>query len=211
MIFFSKRYVRALILTGGIGAFVLVSYIVQTNLLLVGDIIEEYETLGVMVYILVGILTTVFAPLTIFPLVPLASSVFGWGWTGVYNIISWFIGSLIAFWMARRYGKNVVKKFISLDEVDEIENNLPRRVTVMYLIILRMVLPADILSYALGLFTKVDFKTYAWTTLVGLMPFAFVIAFIGYLPWQYQLVGLILLAVVSFVGINRMKRFSIRQ
>lgn len=200
-------HTRGLILIGGIAMFILVSYLVQNNLSLVGDIIEEYQTWGAVVYILVGIVTTVFAPLTIFPLVPLASSVFGWGLTGVYNIVSWFIGSLIAFWLARRYGAGVVRKIISLEEIDRIEKKLPHRATVIYLIMLRLFLPADILSYALGLFTKIDFKTFAWTTLVGLAPFAFVIAFIGYLPWQYQIIGLIFLAGVSFVGLKNMKRF----
>jgi len=53
-------------------------------------------------------------------------------------------------------------------------------------VLLRMALPVDVLSYGIGLFSKMSFSTYFWATLIGVVPFSFIYAYVGSLPVWYQ-------------------------
>ena len=49
---------------------------------------------GPFAFISLAFLVVVVAPLTIIPLIPFASVVFGPFWAGLYTIIGWFLGSV---------------------------------------------------------------------------------------------------------------------
>ncbi len=198
-----NRKVNPLILgLAGILAFIAISFIIQQNTEFLKSSLREYKTIGIFIYILLGILATIFAPLTSIPLIPLASNLYGWILTGIYSVIGWFIGSLIAFYIARKYGKKYVEKFVSLEEVKGLEKIVSRKKKFFSLIFIRMFLPIDILTYALGLFTNIDFKTFSITTFIGIIPFAFILSFLGYLPIWYQILGLMVFIILIFVVIR---------
>ncbi len=182
----------------GILAFIGVSLIVQQNLDYFNYALRDYKIIGIFIYIFLAIFATVFAPLTSIPLIPLASNLYGWVLTGIYSIIGWFIGSLIAFYIARKYGKSYVKRFVSLSEVEGLEKTLSKRKKFFSLIFIRMFLPVDVLTYALGLFTNINFKTFSITTFIGIIPFAFVLSYLGYLPIIYQIIGWTILLALTF-------------
>ena len=73
------------------------------------------------------------------------------------------------------------------------ENNL-----FLTIIFFRMVVPVDGLSYFLGLFSKISFKSYTLATIIGITPFAFVFAYAGGLNIYYQL-GALAIAFLIFI------------
>lgn len=53
------------------------------------------------------------------------------------------------------------------------------RTSFMLIVALRVILPVDILSYALGMLSTVSFRTYTLASAVGILWFSFVFAYMG--------------------------------
>ena len=186
--------------------FVLFSYFIQTKM-------EFFEGLvvggwvGMVVYVLLKIVATVFAPITVLPLIVLATGLWGVWVAAFLTIIGWTLGSVIAFGVARKFGVPIVKRFISLDEIYEFQERVNIGNGFWSVIFLRMIVPVDVLSYALGLFSKIGFWTYALATVIGVIPFAFAFAYLGEVHYVYQVVlGLVFL--IGFLGYLIFKEVS---
>ncbi|MFW5846693.1 MAG: TVP38/TMEM64 family protein [Nanoarchaeota archaeon] len=197
----TKRLKTLLEIFGLLAVFVIVSYFIQINLNFFTDLISGHETLGAVIYIFLGILVTVFAPLTAIPIIPLVSVLYGWPLAGLLSFIGWFIGSLIIFYISRKWGKPIVRKFISLEKIQKFESSIPKKRKVFSLILLRIALPADVLSYALGLFTNISWKVYIFVTFIGMLPFAFILAYFGGLSFVYQVIGLFIIGIIFFIAV----------
>ena len=64
-----------------------------------------------------------------------------------------------------------------------------------------MVLPVDILSYALGLFTTIKTWKYILATFIGVIPFAFIFSYAGMVNIYYQIGAFVLAALVLLLGV----------
>ena len=177
--------------------FALSSYLVRQNIDFLKSIIGN--ELGILFYILIAIFAVVVAPISMMPLIPLASNIFGWLSAAVFSIVGWTIGSFIVFFISRKYGVPLIKKFVSLEKLEKLENKIPKENLFLDLILLRMIIPVDILSYAISLFTKINFRTYALTTIIGIIPFAFVFSYLGTIPLKYQIIGILI--AIFIIGV----------
>ena len=180
--------------------FVLAAYLTQRNEEAVRALVAGGGKLGVLIYILITVLAIVAAPLTSIPLIPLAVRIWGIFPTSVFSVIGWTLGSLGAFWVARKFGVSLVSKIESVERIRSIAERVPKKKMFWYLIFLRMTIPVDVLSYALGLFTGVSWKMFFITTFLGVIPVTFVFSYVGSLPvgLQAPLVILGIGIIVSF-------------
>ena len=170
-------------------------------------IAKQDSGMGMFGYILITIISVVAAPLSSLPLMPVAATMWGPIIAAIISIIAWVIGALIAFYIARRYGRRVVGKMISLDHVDRIAEQVLGTKKLGMIIVLRMVIPVDVLSYALGLVGNVSFRDYVLGTCIGVIPFAFVFAYASSLPILPQISMLIgLVGVLGVVYIRIFKK-----
>ena len=179
-----------------IALFLLVSYLVQKNIESFKEVILKHKILGIIVYAFLEVITSIIAPLTTIPLIPLLSAIYGWFIAGVIVYISWFIGAIIVFYISRRFGKPFVKRFMSLKEIESIEKSISKKRKIWALIVLLMTIPSDLLSYAIGLFSSISWKNYVIASLIGFIPLSFALAYLGSLPFLYQLVGSLIFAVI---------------
>lgn len=192
---FSKKTKAVLGVLFIVALFILSSYLVRTNIEVIKNFIGN-SALGILIYILITIFAIVIAPISMMPLIPVAANIFGWVQTGVINVIGWFIGAVIVFFISRKYGTPLIKKFVSLDKISKFESKIPKDKMFVSILLLRMTVPIDILSYALALFTKVKFKTYAIATFLGIIPFSFAFSYLGVLPVWYQVGGFLVIGLV---------------
>lgn len=185
----SSERIKSLIkIFGIIVLFIFFSYLAKTNLDFFKELLGN-KTWGLFFWFLITITAVVIAPITNLFLMPLVSNIFGWMETAIVSVAAWSIGSFIVFYICRKYGVDLVKKFISLDQLHKIESKIPKENLFLDLILLRMIIPVEILSYGIGLFSKINFKMYAITTIIGLMPVAFLISYLGIVPLPYQILG----------------------
>lgn len=134
---------------------------------------------GPFAYVGALVAGTVLAPITVLPLIPLSASAFGPFFAGVLSVIGWSVGGIIAFLIARYIGKPVIRHIISLEEIEKWESRLSSETEFWGLVVLRAITPVDILSYAVGLFSKISFRLYALATVIGVTPFSFILAYGG--------------------------------
>lgn len=154
---------------------------------------------GMAAYVLLTVGSVVIAPVSTLPLMPIASAMWGWVMAGILSVVGWTVGAQIAFFLARRYGKPLLQKIISLDKLEKYEKRIPEENIFWTVVFLRMSVPVDILSYAFGLFSRIKSLPYFFATLIGVMPFAFVFAYVGTLPLSYQMGALGLAIFVMFL------------
>ena len=140
--------------------------------------IEQHEMLGATVYLVAVAASVVLLPLSSLPLLPLAAHLYGFWLTAVLSAAGWWIGSLIAFQIAR-LGRRYLERFASLETVDRLERRIPGDIGFGGIVVLRMILPVDIVSFALGLLKELRFSTYAIASLIGIVPFAVVWSYAG--------------------------------
>jgi uncharacterized membrane protein YdjX (TVP38/TMEM64 family) len=162
--------------------------------------LSESRILSATGFMLIAAMESVIAPLNIFPLIPIASGLFGWFLAAIYSTIGWTIGAFLAFILARRYGRPLIKKIASLERLERFEKKFPKKHIFLAIILLRIFIPLDLVSYALGLFSKVDAKIYILATIIGSVPFAFLAAYLGTVPFQYQIIGMIFGGGIILIG-----------
>jgi len=175
--------------------FFLSSYFVRTNIEFLKELVGN-NMYGILAYFIIIIIAIVIAPIGMVPLIPVASNIYGWFLAGVITVIGWTIGSIIVFVLCRAYGVDLIKKLISLKEIQKFESKIPKKNLFIDLILLRMIIPVDILSYAIGLLTKIDFKMFVLTTIIGVIPFAFIFSYLGTMPLWYQIGGFIIVVIL---------------
>ena len=180
--------------------FILFSYLLQANAEYFHELVGKNNILSIISYISLLIVAVVIAPISFLPLIVVASNTWGWFYAGIFSIIGWSIGSAIAFVIARFFGAPAVRKFISFKKIEAIENKITQKNIFWSIIALRMIVPVDIISYALGLFSTVNFRTYMLATIIGITPFAFIFAYIGTIPLYYQLFALLAIALFLVIG-----------
>lgn len=172
-----------------------------------GDLLQEISYfegyIGVLLYIAITIIAVVVAPISTIPLLPLAVSLWGSFFAAVLSIIGWTIGAVIAFWIARNFGKPLIGKIVSLEKIQRIENIIPKSNIFVSILLLRMTLPVDVLSYALGLFSSVSFRLYFIATIIGVTPFAFFFSYAVLFPVEFQLLFVLLTMIILAVGYRR--------
>ena len=167
--------------------FVLFSYFIQTKLdFFEGLIVAGW--FGMVIYVLLKVIATVFAPITVLPLIVVAVGLWGVYVAAFLTVLGWTIGGIIAFVLARKFGVPIVEKVIPLDEIYKFEDKFGIGNNFWSVLFLRMVVPVDILSYGLGLFSKINFWKYTLATFIGVIPFAFAFAYLGEVSYAYQVV-----------------------
>jgi uncharacterized membrane protein YdjX (TVP38/TMEM64 family) len=163
---------------------------------------------GMFIYVSLATISTVVAPVNTLPLIPVATALWGGFISALLSITAWTLGAIIAFIIARKLGKPFIEKHYNLEKISRYEKLLGEEYVFWNIVALRIMIPVDILSYAIGLFTSVKLSTYSLATLIGVSPFAFLLAYSATFPFQLQIgVGaLILLAI--YLGYRKIKNLG---
>lgn len=190
----------------GIAVFVGIAQVSQTYSPLLTDTTAQVGLWGVFSYIGVTILAIVVAPLGTGFLLPVAANSFGPFLAAAYSIVGWLIGSLIAFTLARRYGQRFVRNSVVVQKIHHFERKMSPAYFFGFLVVLRLILPVDITSYALGLGSSVSYRVFAMTTFVGVIPFAFLFAYAAVSSMNMQVAVSTIGTIAFLLGIYFLQR-----
>ena len=155
-------------------------------------LIKHKSLFGVFLYIFVTTMAVVLAPVSTLPLVPVAAAIWGPIPASLMSIVGWMLGSWIAFEIARQYGHQVVCRIVRKENIQKWENFFPQSDLFWPVVIARIFLPVDLLSYVIGLLTPMKAGPYLLATLIGVTPFAFIFSYGARLPLGLQLFFLII-------------------
>lgn len=166
--------------------------------------VQGHRILGAFVFGGLMFVATVFAPLTVLPLVPLVSPLLGPFTTATASFIGWTLGAVVAFAIARKFGQPIVCRFVPESDIKKISVYLHDETGFAIMVALRLVLPVDALSYALGLFTTVTYPVYIASTMIGILWFSIAFSYIGdvFVKGNYVLLAGISVASVAALYIS---------
>lgn len=148
--------------------------------------IQQNPIKGVCLFLGLNILDAVLAPGATLPLIPVAARAWGHFAAALVTTAGWTAGSLLAFSIARRWGSPLVTKLTSIERLRQMKDYAPKDVF-WSIVVLRLVMPMDLLSYVLGLFTHITWGKYVAATAFGVTPPAFLLAYLGRLPHAYDI------------------------
>ncbi|CAM5369148.1 TVP38/TMEM64 family protein [Eoetvoesiella caeni] len=161
-----------------------------------------HPVLGAGIYIVLVAASVVLLPFSSLPLLPFATQYFGTVVAALLSAAGWWVGCLIAFQIAR-LGRRHLERFTSLEAIDRLEGKVPADIGFGGIVVLRMILPVDVVSFALGLLKQLRFRTYAVASIIGILPFSFVLSYAGgklgdrqFLPFALAVVGMVVVIVV---------------
>ena len=169
--------------------------------------INHHPFWGVFLYLILNVLDAVIAPGATLPLIPVAARAWGRVPAALVTTAGWTLGSLIAFLIARRWGYPIVKKLTSRERIRQMGRYIPDDLF-WSIVLLRLVMPMDVMSYVLGLLTDISWSRYMLATAMGLTPSAFVLAYLGKLPNAYEIImlGVALAVIVAAILIARRRK-----
>lgn len=163
-------------------------------------VLRTYPRWGILIFVATSVLAVLAPMLSNLPLVPLAVLAWGSAWTALMLLAGWVLGAAISFGLGRHARPFILRHFPSVNRHANVDRLIHPRHRVGSLILLRMTFPVDVLSYALGLFSRTTTLTEnALSTAIGGAPFALLFALFPALPATAQLAVFIASAVV-FAG-----------
>lgn len=145
----------------------------------VRDWIQGLGAAGPLVYVTLVALGVVFSPIPSIPLGIAAGLAFGIWWGTVYSVIGSQIGALVAFFLARRFGRPWVQRYVPADQLDKIDR-VSERSGAWAIFVMRL-LPAfnfDWVSYGAGL-TTMRWNRFALATFFGMLIPVFGVVAVG--------------------------------
>lgn len=170
--------------------------------------ISNVGVLAPILYLIIQILGQIFAPLSTSALFVAGFVMFG-KVAILYSIITWLISSVTNFYLARKYGKRVLKTFIGdqgVERIDMIADKIDNR-TFFVLRVCTFYIN-DFSSYAFGL-TKISFKKYMLATVVSIVPWSIIVFLIlenneeSLLTILKMFLSTIPFAIISYIYLKR--------
>lgn len=154
---------------------------------------------GMVLFIALATATVMIPFTSIIPVIPLAVALWGWWATALLCTLAWTLGGQILFEVSRLLGRTKMMKYLPPAQIETI-HTLIRDKGLVHSILIRMVVHGDIISYAFGLFTKVNRWEFFLITALGVFPSAVLYALFGELPVKYQIVmaGVILFFLILY-------------
>jgi uncharacterized membrane protein YdjX (TVP38/TMEM64 family) len=139
--------------------------------------LSEHSQLGLVVFVATSVVAVLMPMLTNLPLLPLAVLAWGPWWSAALLQLGWVLGSALSFWLGRHARASILRVFPSVQRHTNIDRLIHPRHRVASLVLLRMTFPVDVLSYALGLFSRsTTLAETTVSTLIGAAPFALLFA-----------------------------------
>jgi len=139
--------------------------------------LRVHAVAGIGFFVFTSALAVVLPLASNLPLVPLAVLAWGPGWTAVWLLGGWIVGSAMSFVLGRHARAWILRRFPSVQRHADIDRLIHPRHRLASLISLRMTFPVDVLSYALGLFSRsTTLAEVSASTAIGAAPFAVLFA-----------------------------------
>ncbi len=201
----TRRARRQLLIWAIVAAVLLIAFwfspwrVWVTDATVIRDRIQHLGAFGPVVVIVYHILQVIFAPIPGQALDIANGYVFGWSGV-IVSMIGLGLGSLIALWIARQFGRRIVRRFIGEPSMTLLDGYLAKSVPALWFLLLLPGTPDDIICYALGLSTVRFWR--AWTmVLLGRAPGVIIAVGLGATGREISLLVFILAMGVISVAV----------
>ena len=161
--------------------------------------IRQYGIYAPLAFFIIQFLQVIIAPIpgNITGLV--GGAVFGIWWGFALNAAAVFLGSLLMFWLGRKYGKKITHHFIDKEQLEKYENKLSGKAGrgVMFGLFLVPFAPDDVLCLIAGL-TNISFRSFVLIMLFGRLPSSLITSAMGAGLYSGHIGYIVLFSVIYY-------------
>lgn len=110
----------------------------------------EYAVLSVLVFIGLGMLSTMLSSFTSIPLVPVAVIVWGNALTALYLGIGWLAGDILSYFVGYYAGNPLIRRFLPYGQIQFYLKKIPPDAEFKMILLFILSMPAEIPGYTIG-------------------------------------------------------------
>lgn len=184
---------------------------------IVKEFISSFGILGPIILILAQILQVVIfiIPGPVFTIA--GGYAYGIVWGTIYSYIGTLLGSILVFYLARRFGRPFVERVVSKKDLQHFDVMYKKKGKISLFITRTMpiLFPNDAISFAAGL-TKITYKEYILLSAIGYVPNILILTFFGEKissnnPWLVIILTVIGMSVLLYLFRHMIKQLVIKE
>lgn len=217
-----KRIIAILLMLVGTAAMVAIGIVVGKPFLEMLDDPAAFRAwvdargfLGKLAFVGVMMLQVIIVWLPGEPLELGAGYAFGFWEGSLLCMVGIVLGSVLIFWLVRRYGRRVVTLFFSMDKIDNLSflKDAKRLTLLSFIIFMIPGTPKDLLTYAVGL---TSMKLSSWLLIAGVARIPPVItstisgSALGQQQYGLAIAGFAITIAISLIGVVVYRKISLK-
>lgn len=142
------------------------------------DKIVVFGLLSPLVFILLQALQVVITPISHYSVGIVGGFLYGPYLGALYNWIGRIIGHVIAFFIARYFGRRIAERFVSEKTLEKYDKYVSNKSPILFLIYFLPIFPDDEISYLAGL-SKMRFRMFLLANIFGHIGGSLGLAYVG--------------------------------
>lgn len=164
-------------------------------------LVDEYPVASMIGFVALAAVSAMFMLFSSIVTVPVA--VFAWGQTQTLFLLmlGWFIGAMLAYFIGRRLGRRVAEYFVSPATLDRWGQLVTMELSVMSVVLLKLALPSEGPSFALGL-VRYPLPKFVIVLVLSELPFGVWAVYLSAALIDEQRALFVLLVLAGFVGVG---------
>lgn len=171
------------------------------TLLLSKAFVEEHPVASMIGFVALAAVSAMFVLFSSIVTVPVA--VFAWGQTQTLLLLmlGWFIGAMLAYFIGRRLGRRVAEYFVAPATLDHWGHLVTKELSVMSVVLLKLALPSEGPSFALGLM-RYPMPKFVIVLLLSELPFGVWAVYLTAALIDDRRALFVLLVLAGFLGVG---------
>ena len=142
------------------------------------DFVESYGIFAPIVFVIIQILEVVLTPISHYVVGLAGGFIFGTWYGFILNYIGRVIGTLIAFYLGRNFGRRIIKHLVKQENVAKYDKLFEKGRLILFLMYFLPIFPDDEISYLAG-FSSMKARVFIPIILLGHIGGSLGLAFLG--------------------------------
>lgn len=163
------------------------------------NFVNQFGIFAPLIFIFLQIVQVIITPFSHYAVSIAGGFIFGI-WLGfIYNWIGRVIGTIIAFYIARIFGRKILKHIITKESLKKYDYLFEKGKLLLFLAYFLPIFPDDEITYLAG-FSKINSKIFILLIVLGHASGSLALAYIGNDIQSITKLPFILISIVTFIG-----------
>ncbi len=162
------------------------------------NFVESYGVLAPIAFVIIQILQVVLTPISHYVVGLAGGFIFGTWYGFILNWIGRVIGTLIAFYLGKKFGRKIIKHVVKQETLDKYDKVFEKGKLILFLMYFLPIFPDDELSYLAG-FSSMRARGFIPIMLIGHIGGSLGLAFLGS-GLSYSNPLFIILSVITLIA-----------
>jgi len=174
------------------------------------EYVDQYPVSSRVLFVVLAAFSAILMFFTSVALVPVA--VFAWGEAEAFALLllGWFLGGHLAYVIGRFFGRRVTEYFVPATTLDRYGHLLSAQMSVLEVTLVKMTLPAEMPSVALGIL-RYPYRKLVPVLLLSELPFAVWTVYLGLALVEDRRLGFVLVLIGGSIALGLLARRMARR